>query len=202
VREIKTGDWRPLLFALAITLLALWLASGPQAQAGNRHFQTVPTPTPQTIPTPAREKTPRPPADETPVLSNLALYQSANPQDILPGEVIEFTLWLTNTSSAVATGIILVNPLDPTLLLQQVSATQGAVEVSGQAVIVHVGALEAGQTARFIIRARVSSEAQPGHIILSQATAHFDQGEALSNIAAAGLPPDVLPATGRERRGP
>jgi uncharacterized repeat protein (TIGR01451 family) len=132
----------------------------------------------------------------------LALYQSANPQDVLPGEAIEFTLWLTNTSTTAATGIVLVNPLDPVLLLERISATQGVAEVSGQAITIHAGTLEAGQTAQFSMQARISPEAQSGKIILSQATAYFDGGEVLSNVAAAGLPPDLLPPTGQNRRGP
>jgi hypothetical protein len=68
--------------------------------------------------------------------------------------------------------------------------------------MVHLGTLESGQAALLVLRARVGTDAKPGQIILNQVTAFFDGGQAVSNVVAAGLPPDHLPATGLERREP
>jgi uncharacterized repeat protein (TIGR01451 family) len=202
MRRVENLELRPLLFGLSCTLLILALGWGPQAQADTYQYQTVPTPTPPTIPTSPTERTPRPPDEAPPASPGLLLTKKARPPDILPQEELEFSLWLTNTAASAITGIILTDPLDPALHLLEVSATQGAAELSGGTLLIHLGTLEAGQTVLIVIRTRVAAETRPGQIILNQATAIFDGGRAMSNVAAAGLPPDRLPATGQERREP
>lgn len=202
MRRMAYLEWRPLLFGLFCTLLVLALGQGPRAGAASPLYQTVPTPTPPTVPTPPRGVTPRPPGEVPPADRTLVLTMKVEPQDILPEEELEFTLWLTNVTTSAVTGIVLTDPLDRALHLLEVSATQGAAEVRDATLMVHLGTLEAGQAALFVIRARVSTEAQPGQIILNQVSAFFDGDQVLSNVVAAGLPPDRLPATGLERREP
>ncbi len=202
MRRMTNLEWRPLLFGLFCTLLVLILGQGPRAGAASPLYQTVPTPTPPTVPTPPRGVTPRPPGELPPADRTLVLTMKVEPQDILPEEELEFTLWLTNVAASAVTGIVLTDPLDRALRLLEVSATQGAAELRDATLMVHLGTLEAGQAALLVMRARVSSEAQPGQIILNQVTAFFDGGQVLSNVVAAGLPPDRLPATGLERREP
>jgi uncharacterized repeat protein (TIGR01451 family) len=197
----KKTDWRPLLFALVSTLLLLALTLGPHAEANDRLLQTVPTPTPRTVPT-VSDTTPSPPDEEPLADRGLALAQQVSPPDVLPGEEIQFTLWLTNTSSGAIQELVLVDPLDPLLLPLEVRATQGGVELQGATLVLHLGTLEAGQTALIVVRARIAAGAQPGQILLNQFTATYEGGELRSNIAAAGLPPDRLPATGQDGRGP
>jgi hypothetical protein len=120
----------------------------------------------------------------------------------LPGEEIQITVHVSNTSQTVVTGISLAAPLDPGLHLREILATHGAAEVKDGSVVIYLGSLEAGHTALVILRSRVSAQVRSGQIILSQFTAFHDDGEMRSNIVAAGLPPDVLPATGRDGRGP
>jgi uncharacterized repeat protein (TIGR01451 family) len=146
--------------------------------------------------------TPRPPDEVPPADRTLVLTMKVEPQDVLPEEELEFSLWLTNVTTSAVTGIVLTDPLDPALRLLEVSATQGAAELRDTTLIVHFGTLEAGQAALLVLRARVDAEAQPGQIILNQVTAFFDGGQVESNVAAAGLPPDRLPATGLQRREP
>jgi hypothetical protein len=84
----------------------------------------------------------------------------------------------------------------------ELRATQGAARVRGQSILVDLGFIEAGQTVVLIIRARVSSDTEAGNVILSQATVYFDAGQLRSDVAAAGLPPSVLPATGQDPMRP
>ncbi len=202
MRRVETTEWRPLLLALGGALVLLALALGTQVQAENWLFQTVPTPTPPVVPTPGQGVTPRPPGENPSAGGTLTLNKEVVPQDVLPGEELEYRLWITNTSTNAITGIVLADPLDPALDLLEVGATQGAAEVIDRSLIVHVDTLEVGETAFIIIRARVNLEALPGQIILNQATASYGGGQASSNVVAAGLPPDELPATGQDRREP
>ncbi len=202
VRRLSSPEWRPLLLALAGLLAVLALTLGPRAQAGNRIFQTVPTPTPRTIPTPTRPVTPRPSEEAPPARGTLALSLTAIPHDVLPGDELQFRLWLTNTSAVAITGLIVADPLDPAMELLEVRATQGAADLRDHLLTLDLGTLDAGQRVLVLLRSRVSPQARPGQIVLNQVTAYFDGGQVTSNVAAAGLPPDELPATGQERRGP
>jgi len=205
MRRLLDPEWRPLWPAVAGLLVALALGLGlePHAQATDRLFQTVPTPTPRTVPTPTAPVTGRPPqAEEPPAGAALALSLTALPHDLLPGEELRFQLWLTNSSAVAVTGLIVADPLDPALELVEVRATQGAAEVRDHLLTLDLGTLDAGQRALVLLRTRLSDQARPGQIILNQVTAYFDGGQTASNVVAAGLPPDELPATGAEWRRP
>lgn len=197
-------EWQPLLRASAIALLVLVVGLASGVQASDRLLQTVPTPTPEGIPPPDVRRTPRPPGEPPPppAADGLQVRSQASPQDVLPGKDLEIRLWITNTAASAVPGIVLSNPLHPTLDLIAVDATQGVAEIQDRELVLYIGTLEAGQAAAVVIRTRVGAGAQPGEIILNQAAAYHQGTEVLSNIAAAGLPPVDLPATGYERRRP
>lgn len=210
--RLRGVEWRPWLLALGGTLLVVILASGSRVQATDHALQTVPTPTPRTVPTPDEnetpvptpdeDETPGPPASQSPSEITLKLRQEAEPTGVLPGEAILFTLSLTNTSTAAVMDVVVVDALDPSLRPLEVLATQGGVQFQGRSALIHLGTLEAGQTALIILRTEVSTDARAGQIILNQFMAHADGEEVRSNIAAVGLPPEELPATGFEEREP
>jgi uncharacterized repeat protein (TIGR01451 family) len=195
-------EWRPLLFAVSGTLLVFALSWGAQVRAGEILFQTVPTPSPGIIPTPPAAPTPRPPEAEPSAEGALLVHLEASPQDVLPGEEIQFTIQLTNTSASAFTNVVVVDPLDPVLHLLEVRGTQGAVQFRGGSAIIYMGMIEAGRTELLTLRARVDASAQSGQVILNQLRVAFDGGEAISNVVAAGLPPAELPVTGQDRREP
>ena len=208
MRRLAGPSWLPLVFGLVSMLIALTLAASPQVQAVERLLQTVPTPTPHRVPTPVGPPESSGPAESTlpseasTSQHGLTLFQVVRPHDVLPGQKLEFSLWLTNTSNAALIDIVIVDALDPNLIPLEIQATQGAVRIEDSIAFIHLGTLEAGSGALLILHAQVDTQAQPGTIILNQFVAHFDDSEASSNIAAAGLPPAALPATGREGRGP
>ena len=207
MRRLQDLEWLPLVFGLVGALLVLALAN-PKAEASHRLLQTVPTPTPRYVPTPSGIATPggrtgsAPSGEKAPILSELVLRQTVSHHDVLPGEELEFSFWLTNTSTVAITGIVLVDALDSLLAPLEVQATQGAVRFEKGTAFVHLGALQPSQSALVVLRARVGAEAQAGHIVLNQFMANFDQGGTSSNVVSVALPPDALPATGRAGRGP
>jgi hypothetical protein len=124
------------------------------------------------------------------------------PQDVMPGETVSIQVMVTNTMEEDTSSVLLLDNLDPGLQPAKVKATQGAARVEGQFVLVDIGTMEAGQSIMAIIEARVEPSSRNGQIILNQATVEYDGGLANSEIAAVGLPPTDLPATGRDRRAP
>lgn len=206
MRRVGGLGWHPLLFALGGTVVVLLLSMGAQAQTDSRVFQTVPTPTPPVIATPTQRAVgsppPAPPQEIPSTRRTLALRKAVSPRDVLPGEELQSSLWITNTSAAAVTGIVVFDSIDPALHLLEISATQGAAEVNDRSILVNLGVLETGQTALVIVRTRVDLEARNGQVLLNQATVYYDGGQASSNVVAAGLPPIELPATGQSGRGP
>ncbi len=197
-------EWHPLLFGLVGLLVVAAVALGPRAQAADRLFQTVPTPTPQTVPLPTAPTTPHPPQsnDSTGPASGAALltHLEVSRPDVLPGEDLQFTLYLTNTTATALAEVSLQAPLDSALLPLELWSTQGSATVEGGHIVVYLYTLEAGQTAQVALHARVAAGAPVGHIFLLQFTSHWDGQEGQSNVAAAALPPAELPPTGDDRR--
>jgi hypothetical protein len=124
------------------------------------------------------------------------------PVDIMADEEISFRFQVTNTTNDEVRDVIFANPLSAKLRPLEVRSTQGAARVEGQFVIVDLGRIEADQTVLVILRAKVVPDAEAGQVIVNQATVHFDGGQVGSEVAAAGLPPDRLPATGQDRSLP
>jgi hypothetical protein len=202
MHEPKSLEKRSIAFGLVGTLILLALTLGSGAQAANRMYQTIPTPTPRTIPAPTLEADLERAGEGATSAGPLQVRQELSPVDVLPDEELSLWLHVTNSSVDEVRGIILSDQLAPSLQALEVRATQGAARVQGQSVLVDVGTMEAGQTVVAIIRARVLPDVEPGEVIFNQATAYFDGGQAVSDIAAAALPPDELPATGQNRRLP
>lgn len=198
MRKLTATEKRATLVGFVGAVLVLLLVLGSQAQAANRLFQTIPTPTPRTIPAPTSDGT-SPQAGEGSTTGNgLLVRQEMTPQDVVPGQIVRIQLNVSNTLEEEVTRVLLVDHLDPGFQPQAVKATQGAARVQGLLVLVDVGTIEAGQTVLVIIDARVDPAAENGQIMLNQAVVEFDGGQASSQVVAAGLPPAELPATGRE----
>lgn len=209
-------DGRPLVFAACAVVIVLALTQGPAAQARDRRFQTVPTPTPRiTLPPPGTPPllptapptpgpgTPDPtsvpfptPDGEITGPGQLVFTESVSHPDVLPGDEVVFKLWLANDSQSAITGLIVTDSLDAALRPIEIRATQGTAAVTGQVISVTMGALEAQQAAVVVIRTVVRSDVTPGQIIINQAVAYHDAGQDVSNAVAVALPPDRLPATG------
>jgi len=211
MRSLWNSEWRSLLVGVLITcFLAAAAAGTPQVGAAHGQPQTVPSPTPQTVPapvTPQPNETSLPPGPPAPTPSQeqgqgLQLLQTVSRADVLPGEEVTLSLQATNTSSQAMLSLILVAPLDPLLQPLAVSGMQGSVERQGQALSIHLGALEAGQSVKVAVRVRVSVDAPPGRIFVHQFSAFYLGGEASSNAVGFGLPPEELPPTGKSGRTP
>ena len=200
--KLTSTEKRAILVGLMGTVLVLGLALGSQVQAANRLFQTIPTPTPRTIPAPTSDGTSPQAGEGSAAGASLVVHQEMAPQDVVPGQTIVIRLNVTNTSAQEVMGVLLTDRLDPGLQALEVKATQGAVRVQGQLVLIDMGTIEAGQTILAIIAARVDPGARNGQILLNQAAVDFYGGQASSEVAAAGLAPVELPATGRDGRAP
>jgi uncharacterized repeat protein (TIGR01451 family) len=130
----------------------------------------------------------------------LTLRMNVTRPDVLPGEIVQYRIWIGNDSPMPAFDVQVRDTLDPALRLLRISSTQGAAEVEGQTLTLFLSVLDAGQTALAEIEVQVGLDAGAGQIILNQAEAAFRGGKCRSNTVPLGLPPAHLPATGAERR--
>lgn len=209
-RKLWNSEWRSLIVGVFLTCLLAVMAIGmPRASAETGQPQTVPSPTPQTVPepvTPEPNEPSLPPggpaAPPQPQGQGLLLQQTVSRTDVLPGEEVTLGLRATNSSSQAILSLILVAPLDSLLRPLAVSGIQGSVERQGAALSIHLGTLEAGQSAEITVRVAVGPETPPGRIFVHQFHAFYLEGEAFSNAVGFGLPPEELPPTGKRGRAP
>ncbi len=208
-RTLWNSEWRSLIVGVILTCLLAVMAIGiPRASAETGQPQTVPSPTPQTVPEPVTSEPndttlpPGQPAPPQPQGQGLVLQQTVSRTDVLPGEEITLGLRATNSSPQAMLSLILVAPLDSLLRPLAVSGIQGSVERQGAALSIHLGTLEAGQSAEITVRVAIGPETPPGHIFVHQFHAFYLEGEAFSNAVGFGLPPEELPPTGKNGRTP
>ena len=202
IPELTSRRKRIILVGFAAAVMVFALVLGSQVQATGRLFQTIPTATPRTIPVPTSDGTSPGLGEGAASGTGLVVRQVMTPQDVMPGQTVSIQVMVTNTMEEDAVNVLLLDGLDPALQPVSVKATQGAARVEGQSVLIDVGTMEAGQSILAIIETRVEPLSRNGQIILNQATVEYAGGQADSEVAAVGLPPTDLPATGRNRRAP
>lgn len=89
--------------------------------------------------------------------NDLAIAIEANPQELQVNETVTYTVTVTNNGSLQGTDVRVVDTLPGSLQFVQVLPSQGAVESSGQNVVVNLGNLAAGAQATVQIKAIVKS---------------------------------------------
>jgi uncharacterized repeat protein (TIGR01451 family) len=122
-----------------------------------------------------------------PALPNLTLSDVANPEPVLNGALLTYTLMVQNVGPSSATGVILTDTLAASTNFVSGSATQGTVGQAGGVVTGNLGALARGATVTVTIVVRTSS---PGLIhdgagVSSTETPTPTTAFATSNVLAA-----------------
>jgi len=159
----------------------------------------TPTSTPTQTPTSTPTQTPRPTPSPTPTpaTADPVITKRINPKRASPGDVVRFTIEVTNRGALPATHVVVRDDVPDYLRVISVTATQGIPSVSGNVVTVKVGTVAPGQEVRITIDAVVGSEAQPGREIENCADLAFVEGEPRNSCRPQPLPGvEILPVTG------
>lgn len=141
--------------------------------------QTVPSPTPD-------------PAVVDPVIT-----KRGTPADALPGELVTFTLQVTNLGRDAAVGVVVVDEVPEYLHILTVTTTQGTVVIAGQRVIIDVGTVGPGFLVEITIATRVSDDVPAPIELLNAALLTSHNGGSRETPPVRVWIPGLLPETGR-----
>lgn len=164
---------------------------------GTRAPTATPTPRKPT-PTPRPTATPTPSPTETPTAAPVALSltQTSSSPIARPGDPLTFTLQLTNVGSEELLDLRVEDELPPPLLLQDVAAYGGRVEVAGRRVTIAFDRLAAGLTVVITIKVQVAADAAWGTVIEHRPMVHYAGTTQHWPPVSVALPPAELPPTG------
>lgn len=161
-----------------------------------------PTPVPPT-PVPPTPRPPEPTATPTQApLPELVISKTARRIVESSGEIIEFTIVVTNVGAAPAVGVQVVDTLPTFLDLISVQTTKGVVIIEGRTVRVLVDVLAPAEVVRIIIRTRPNGQPQPPdarnevRVTIPGPEINPGNNTATTPIPPSGQPPIILPPTG------
>lgn len=166
-----------------------------------------PTPVPPT-PVPPTPRPPEPTATPTAApLPELVIAKTARRFVESGGEIVEFTIVVTNVGAAPASGVQVVDTLPAFLDLLSVQTTKGVVVIEGRTVRVLIDVLAAGEAVTIVIRTRPNGQPQPpdarnaAQVTIPGPEANPGDNTATTPIPPSGTPPVILPPTGGDLSG-
>ncbi len=160
-----------------------------------------PTPRPTNPPPPTNPPsptdTPAPTSPPPPVVDPY-LTKAADPQFAQVGDVVQFTIIVTNPNPVDLSGVVVVDQLPAELDFMNATTTQGSFtfDAGSNTVTFNLGTLAAGQTATMTIQARVNDKAQPGSTLRNVAVLFVDGQQRGHAIAEVEIIPSIIPVTG------
>jgi uncharacterized repeat protein (TIGR01451 family) len=88
-------------------------------------------------------------------VADIGVTQTATPENVLPDELVTYSISVTNRGPNPASAVNLTETLSPALSLQKVAASQGTYTISGQVLTFALGAMEVGDMATIKVIAKV-----------------------------------------------
>ncbi|MCL4877924.1 MAG: sortase [Anaerolineae bacterium] len=125
-----------------------------------------------------------------------AITKIGSVSQALPGEVVTFTINLTNPSSTAITNVTVVDPLNGLLVFNSATSTQGTstFNSTNNTVTFNLGTVAGNATVTMTVTVTVSTLATPGTQINNTATLNYTEGPAeTSPIATLTIPSPTTP---------
>lgn len=116
--------------------------------------QPTPTPTPGPTPTPAPGA----------VVSDPALSKAGEPQVAAIGEVVTWTITVSNPTGAAITGVVVTDPIPDMFEIIGVTATRGTASFTGQLVTVEIGTLQSNESVTITVTTVARDTAPAGEV--------------------------------------
>jgi uncharacterized repeat protein (TIGR01451 family) len=116
--------------------------------------QPEPSPTPElTLPTPVATATPEP------WLTEVVLTKQVNDNQVLPGDVVQYTLLASNTGSHTAFDVVVTDQVDAQLEVIDLRSGKGDIVLNNRVVTAYIDTLEPGERVEVVITVRVRAAA-------------------------------------------
>ena len=171
------------------TLLSMIFLFGRPVTVAGSGLGFTPTYTPTATPPPSTTPVKPPPSPR------LTITKTADPAEVLPGDLVTFVIQVCNVGDATAENVIVSDALPAELEVVSASASQGPAIVVGNGVRAEFGDMLPGTCAELTIVARVRADVSPCSEIGNVATI----GDLVSNWVwvTTPCPPPLLPESGR-----
>ena len=113
-----------------------------------------PTATPDTPPT---SSTPKPETER----ADPAVTKSVSPSEARIGDIVDFTITVTNHGGETADDVVVTDDLPDFLDVVDANTSKGTITISGRTIVTMIGSVAPGEVVIIHIRARVNEQAQP-----------------------------------------
>jgi uncharacterized repeat protein (TIGR01451 family)/LPXTG-motif cell wall-anchored protein len=130
------------------------------------------------------------------VIGDPFITKSVNPPFTQPGEIVVWTITVTNPGSINATNIILVDNMPAVVEIQSVTATNGSITFNGQQVTYTQAVLSPGETVTLTITTRVRDDAVLPFTLTNSATITNSENPTPRSAQATLTGVSNLPNTG------
>jgi uncharacterized repeat protein (TIGR01451 family) len=130
------------------------------------------------------------------VVVDPVIVKLVDPALALPGELVTYTLTVTNPSSAPATAVVVSDTVPAVLQIISATATQGTFTISGQVVIFNVGTVNPGQVVTLTVTARLRDDAPAPSDVTNTGELRHQTGNPRTSSAVLRVTRGRLPATG------
>jgi uncharacterized repeat protein (TIGR01451 family) len=150
--------------AYAIPLAALTPTPEPPTRtpSGGTPLPTLP-PRPTLLPTDTPEPTPKPRPTREPGTERAdpAVTKSASPSEARVGDIVDFTITVTNHGGETADDVVVTDNLPNFLDVVETGTSKGTITTDGRTVVTTIGSVAPGEVVIIHIRALVNEQALP-----------------------------------------
>jgi uncharacterized repeat protein (TIGR01451 family) len=126
-----------------------------------------------------------PPSDSGSRSADPAITKAVDPSEAGIGDVVIFTITVTNRGPGTANDVVVTDPLPDALDAIEGTSTRGAVSSQGRTVIVAVGQVAQGEVVIIRIRARINERMRPPGISNTVSLTTSSQGNNIINDSGA-----------------
>ncbi len=133
---------------------------------------------------------------ENPLIDTVdpVVTKSGDPHEAQIGDIVTFTLEVTNQGVANATGVQVIDSIFPFLDILSVETTKGTVTILESTVFVNIGTLAPGEVVIITILTRVNDQATPPTEVVNQTQIVYNEGpEEPSLPVIIYIPPEGVP---------
>jgi uncharacterized repeat protein (TIGR01451 family) len=177
----------------------------PTAEPATRTPPPQPTDTPQPIDTPQPTDipqptdTPQPTVKAKPERADPAVTKAASVAEARIGDIVDFTLTVTNHGGETADDVVVTDALPDFLDVVEANSEKGTVAVDGRVVVVTIGPVRPNEVIVIRIRTRVNDRAQPpggrNSVALTSSNNSDDPDNNVDEVSIAILPAGDQTAT-------
>jgi uncharacterized repeat protein (TIGR01451 family) len=201
------------MLAFGVVLLALGLtpmftptaaavppaALTPTAEPPTRTSTPQATATPLATDTPVPTSTPQPTREAKPEPADPAVTKAASVAEARIGDIVDFTLTVTNHGGETADDVVVTDALPNFLDVVEATTDKGTLTLDGRTVVVTIGEVHPGEVVTIRIRTRVNEQAQPpggrNSVGLTTSNNSDDPLNNVSEVILAILGPEGATAT-------